>query len=504
MYGNLIYSDYTSEMEARRRPLVRQTVSTMLLLGDLAAISGGFILALLLSPIIKNTFFSSDIVMSITDYAKIQDIFFVWMCPFVVLLFFIKGHYTQRIPWWTQVLNVLVFSVFALLIDGFIRIAIHAEFSRILIFLSWFFSAFLILGTRQIVYKLAKDKGLWDIPTVVIGDVQTVVDTLYAFANDDFTGYRVHTVFLRDQDTTKFKPEELPGKYQNVRVIKNIMNYEQYMEKNMDHFYVIALETYRGEERDRLINTLKRLKSLYAIIPPISRMSLYEMEPRYFFGHDIMLLHAKQTIFSPLGSFLKRAMDIAVSATALLLLSPILIGTMIMLKLEGQGGSLFYGGYRIGRKGQRFACWKFRSMEPDSDHLLDELLEKDPEAREEWEKYRKLKKDPRVTTKTARIIRKTSIDELPQLWNVLVGDMSLVGPRPILDKEIGYFGDSLNEYLEVRPGITGLWQVSGRNETTFERRVYWDSWYVRNWSVWGDIVIMIKTLKVVACGHGAY
>ncbi|MCB1840874.1 MAG: sugar transferase, partial [Alphaproteobacteria bacterium] len=91
-----------------------------------------------------------------------------------------------------------------------------------------------------------------------------------------------------------------------------------------------------------------------------------------------------------------------------------------------------------------------------------------------------------------------------QLWNVFVGDMSLVGPRPILENEVGYFGDSLNEYLQVRPGITGLWQVSGRNETTFERRVYWDSWYVRNWSIWGDIVIMIKTLNVVATGHGAY
>jgi lipopolysaccharide/colanic/teichoic acid biosynthesis glycosyltransferase len=143
-------------------------------------------------------------------------------------------------------------------------------------------------------------------------------------------------------------------------------------------------------------------------------------------------------------------------------------------------------------------------MEPDSDQLLEKLLAEDPAAREEWERYRKLKNDPRVTTRTARLIRKASIDELPQLWNVLVGDMSLVGPRPILENEVAYFGESLNEYLQVRPGITGLWQVSGRNETSFERRVYWDSWYVRNWSIWGDIVILLKTLSVVVTGRGAY
>lgn len=174
-----------------------------------------------------------------------------------------------------------------------------------------------------------------------------------------------------------------------------------------------------------------------------------------------------------------------------------------MLKLEGQNGSVFYGGERIGYKGRPFKCWKFRSMEPDSDYLLENLLSNDSSAKQEWEKYRKLRQDPRITTHTAQIIRKSSIDELPQLWNVLIGDMSLVGPRPILEEEQSYFGSTLKEYMSVRPGLTGLWQVSGRNETSFMQRVHWDNWYVRNWSLWGDIVILIKTPFVLITGKGA-
>lgn len=504
MYGDLIYYDYTEQMNAKRRPLVRQVVSLMILFADLIAISAAFLVSLPVAYFLKSILLGLPASTPLMEYAQIQDVFFVWMCPIALLMFFQKGHYTQRVPWWSQVQHALVISFFGFLIDGFARFAAHVQFSWVLIAVTWALVFALVLFGRLVVRHLAKSRDIWDIPAVIIGDIETVTDTLFAFANDNYTGYKVHTVFLRDRKAGNFDLSNVPSMYGNLRVIRNSHHYTSYIEKNLDHFFVIALETFRGEERDTLINTLNRLNALYAIVPPISRMSLYEMEPRYFFGHDVMLLHSKQTIRAPLGRFLKRAMDIAVSGSALLALSPILLGTILMLKVEGQGGSTFYGGYRIGQRGQRFRCWKFRSMEPNSDHLLEKLIAEDSSVREEWEKYRKLKNDPRVTTRTARLIRKTSIDELPQLWNVLVGDMSLVGPRPILENEVPYFGESLNEYLQVRPGITGLWQVSGRNETSFERRVYWDSWYVRNWSIWGDIVIMLKTLNVVITGHGAY
>ena len=139
----------------------------------------------------------------------------------------------------------------------------------------------------------------------------------------------------------------------------------------------------------------------------------------------------------------------------------------------------------------------------NSNEILSELLANDPIAREEWEKDHKLKNDPRITS-VGHFIRNTSLDELPQLWNVIRGEMSLVGPRPIVDAELEKYGDDVIYYLMVRPGMTGLWQVSGRNDVDYERRVFFDSWYVKNWSLWNDMVILIKTINVVFKRSGAY
>ncbi|MGH1376359.1 MAG: exopolysaccharide biosynthesis polyprenyl glycosylphosphotransferase [Alphaproteobacteria bacterium] len=487
------------------RPLVKETISVTLIFTDIIAMSLSFILALFTAEFLKDTLQPNIYNKPFSDYTNIHDLFFIWMCPIILLTFFQKGHYTQRVPWWSQVHNVLKICIIAFIIDGFTRFAFDMSFSRLLIGLSWIYVFFLTLAGRQIIYLIARRKGLWRIPTIVIGDVETLTDVLHAFSTDHYTGYKVETVCVRDNKKSTLDLETVPKKYDSINIETNVTDYKTYIQNNIDHFFVIALENFRGQERDNIIQTLTQKKALYAIVPPVSRVSLFEMEPRYFFGYDIMLLHAKYPILSIKGRFMKRSTDIALAVTALLLLSPIMLIAGIMLKAEGQGGSIFYGGYRIGKNGKKFKCWKFRSMEPDSDHLLHELLKNDPQANADWEAYRKLKQpDPRVTTKTARIIRKTSIDELPQLWNVIRGDMSLVGPRPILENEFDLFGDSIQEYLRVRPGITGLWQVSGRNDTTFERRIYWDGWYVRNWSFWGDIVIMIKTLRVVLGGSGAY
>ncbi|PCK00432.1 MAG: hypothetical protein COA45_01240 [Zetaproteobacteria bacterium] len=489
----------------KTRPLVKETISITLFFSDMIAMSLSFILALLTAQFLKDLIFPGIYNKPLSDYTMIRDLFFVWMCPIVLFLFFTKGHYTQRVPWWSQVQNVLSVCLMALIMDGFIRFALDMSFSRLLIGLSWVYVFFLTLTGRQIVYAIARKKNIWRIPTILIGDINTITDVLFAFNADLYTGYDIKTVSLRDREAAKgLDMSAIPAQYKDINVIHGKINYHEYIQQNIDHFFVISLETFRGEERDELINALTELKALYAIVPPVSRVSLFEMEPRYFFGYDIMLLHAKTSIFSPMGRFLKRTMDIGIASAALICLSPVILSVMALLKIEGQGGSFFYGGYRIGRNGNKFKCWKLQSMEPNTDHLLHELLERDPEAKAQWEEFRKLRDDPRVTTKTARIIRKTSIDELPQLWNVIIGDMSLVGPRPILDEEVPLFGDAIKHYYQVRPGITGLWQVSGRSDASFDRRVYWDGWYVRNWSVWGDIVIMIKTLRVVLGGSGAY
>lgn len=202
--------------------------------------------------------------------------------------------------------------------------------------------------------------------------------------------------------------------------------------------------------------------------------------------------------------FLKRSMDLTLGSIATVLAIPLFFIIPLCLKFEGQSGSVFYGGTRIGKNGKRFKCWKFRSMEPNTDHLLEDYLANNPHERENWEKYHKLKNDPRVQTLTSKIIRKTSLDEIPQIWNVFRGEMSLIGPRPILESEIEQYGDQIHYYTSVKPGITGKWQVSGRNETTFQQRVKMDTEYVIDWSLFNDIIILLKTVRVVLSGAGAH
>jgi Undecaprenyl-phosphate galactose phosphotransferase WbaP len=198
---------------------------------------------------------------------------------------------------------------------------------------------------------------------------------------------------------------------------------------------------------------------------------------------------------------LKRVFDVLAGGFLMLMLLPIFL--LLAALVAKDGGSPFYGHTRIGQNGRRFKCYKFRSMVRDADKVLKDLLDRDPVARAEWEKDFKLKNDVRVTPVGA-LLRKTSLDELPQLWNVLRGDMSLVGPRPVVEKEIARYGDEAAYYLLAKPGMTGLWQVSGRNDTDYARRVFLDAWYVRNWSLWYDIAILFKTVGVVLRRDGAY
>jgi Undecaprenyl-phosphate galactose phosphotransferase WbaP len=199
---------------------------------------------------------------------------------------------------------------------------------------------------------------------------------------------------------------------------------------------------------------------------------------------------------------LKRCLDLALTVVGGIIVLP-LIGLIAVFIAAESRGTVFYGQERIGRGGRPFKAWKFRSMSRDADQLLAAYLERHPELREEWERDHKLRDDPRVT-RVGRLLRRTSLDELPQLWNVVRGEMSLIGPRPIVRAETERYADMIEMYLRVRPGISGLWQVSGRSDTTYAERVALDSYYVRNWSVWLDLFILAKTVRVVLLGKGAY
>lgn len=219
-------------------------------------------------------------------------------------------------------------------------------------------------------------------------------------------------------------------------------------------------------------------------------------------GNRTLGLVGQERLLLPTNRIIKRLFDVGTVAIGGLLISPVLLVIAVLVKLTSPG-PILYGDVRVGRHGVRFRAWKFRTMVTNAQEVLEEYLEKHPELRDEWLRDRKLKDDPRIT-RVGRVLRQCSLDELPQLWNVLVGQMSLVGPRPILTSEVDEYGYVLPLYFKVLPGITGLWQVSGRNDTTYSQRLTLVASYVRNWSVWLDLCILAKTPVVVLRRDGAY
>ncbi|WP_052119938.1 sugar transferase [Inquilinus limosus] len=197
----------------------------------------------------------------------------------------------------------------------------------------------------------------------------------------------------------------------------------------------------------------------------------------------------------------KRATDIVLSIALLVLFAPLFLACAIMIRRSGRG--IFYSDRRVGRDGRIFYCHKFRTMVPNANKLLADLLQKNPEMRREWESGFKLKKDPRVTA-IGRFLRKTSLDELPQLFNVLKGEMSLVGPRPMYEEEQERWGAAIRYYHSVRPGMTGIWQIYGRSDTDYETRIRLNVEYVRRWSYWRDMALLVMTPRVFFVRSGAY
>ncbi|UYO47715.1 sugar transferase [Rhodopseudomonas palustris] len=205
---------------------------------------------------------------------------------------------------------------------------------------------------------------------------------------------------------------------------------------------------------------------------------------------------------TPVGCASKRTLDLLLALSGLLILAPLLLLCYFATMISSPGPAIFRH-RRVGFNGQRFDCLKFRTMAVDANERLQRLLESDPEAAEEWRQTQKLRRDPRITLVGAAL-RKSSLDELPQLFNVLKGEMSIVGPRPVTEEELSRYGHCSAEYLACRPGLTGLWQVSGRNTTTYDRRVALDSYYANNWSHRLDLRIILVTIPTLLTAYGAY
>jgi Undecaprenyl-phosphate galactose phosphotransferase WbaP len=263
---------------------------------------------------------------------------------------------------------------------------------------------------------------------------------------------------------------------------------------------ILATPHTRREQLAEMVHIVSETFEHVMVMPNLSGVTNSAVVARDLSG--TLAVEIKQNLLNPWAQRLKRALDLFGAVVGGFFICPLLLTIAVVIKLDSPGPVLF-GHRRLGAKDEHFLCWKFRTMHADAERMLNECLQRHPDLQAEWEQNHKLRDDPRVT-RIGRFLRKTSLDELPQLWNVLRGEMSLIGPRPIVDTEVSKYEKDYELYRRIRPGMSGLWQVGGRSGIDYKVRVSMDSYYVRNWSVWLDIIILVRTVKTVLFGRGAY
>lgn len=363
-------------------------------------------------------------------------------------------------------------------------------FSRAVFLVAWVLSLLTVPLTRAALRHGLAAQAWWGYAVVVLGAGKTGQAVVEALRKQPGLGLKA-VAFLDDEKQGQVAGLEVLGRLELAPQVAN--------EWKVRHA-VLAIPS---ASRERLLQVIEQYGSAFPRLILIP--NLFGMASLWVSATDVggMLgLELRHNLLQPWSRFLKRCIDYAGVVFGALLLLPLVGILALAIKLESRG-PVFFAHKRIGKNGKPFKTWKFRTMVHNADEVLRQTLETQPDLRAEWEREQKLKNDPRVT-KVGRWLRRTSLDELPQVWNVLMGEMSLVGPRPIVQAEVERYGDRFALYTQVLPGITGLWQVSGRSDTGYTERVALDTYYVRNWSPWLDLYLIARTVWTLLWSKGAY
>ena len=461
------------------------------LFGDIVAFSVAFVIATFINVSIDDN-------QNIAVWFSTQDKerYATWFgLAFLGIMFFLMRfqHYSDRRPFWDELGDVLRLVSSLALLDMTLVAITRWNSSRLWWLIVWGLAVLTIVWGRMLTRFVLQQWGLWIRPTIIIGHGENATEAAIALQSEPRMGFEVAGYVDVDQ------PQ--PQLTLNGRTLKNIQELEK-LAALPGIQWVIALEHAQADQREHWLRILSQWGATdISVIPAMRGVPLYGTDMAHFFSHEVAMLRVRNNLRRWPARLTKRLFDTSLSALLIMLLSPLMLCIAVALKLEG--GSVFFAHVRVGKKGKRFNCFKFRSMVPNADQALTNLLESNPDLQAQWLKEHKLKDDPRISP-LGEFLRRTSMDELPQLFNVLKNEMSLVGPRPIVEEELEKYGLEKSYYLMVRPGMTGLWQVSGRNDVDYDTRVYLDAWYVKNWSLWYDLAILVKTFKVVLWRRGAY
>jgi Undecaprenyl-phosphate galactose phosphotransferase WbaP len=359
---------------------------------------------------------------------------------------------------------------------------------------AWLFSIFFAPVMRSLVRRICSSFEWWGQPVLIFGGRDAGISNYrYLSLRPHFGLKPVGIIDDLGLRPTKDLPDPPPylGTFEMAPSIAN---------DSRVFWAVVAMPERSSAEVNRVVKMYVRHFPHILVLPELD--GLPTLWNRSFDLGGVHGIRIESNLLLPVPRFLKRLADLSIVIVGGIICLPMIVVIAALVKLSSRGPIVF-SHERISYKGRRFKAWKFRTMYVNADELLNKYLATDPEMKKEWDENQKLRNDPRVT-KVGNLLRKTSLDELPQLWNIIRGEMSLVGPRPIVEEEIKRYGENYGLYTRVVPGLTGLWQVSGRNNTTYAERVNLDSYYVRNWSPWMDMYILARTIKVVIKRDGAY
>lgn len=346
---------------------------------------------------------------------------------------------------------------------------------------------------RQVTKWWLMRAGLWGKPVVVFSSGEPGDRVAALLAREWSLGYKPIAVFGSHPGQDRKHYEATPDE-QSLETASSLAR-----TCGVDTV-IFAMPHTRREHLARLVHWASFDFRNVTVVPNLDEVANAGVVARDFAG--VFGVEIRYNLLDPWVRRIKRALDLMATAAGGIFILPLLLVLGMLVRLES-GGPVFYADKRMGRNGELFSCFKFRTMVPDAEAVLQRLLEMDPRARKEYARYHKLREDPRIT-RVGKFLRKTSLDELPQLWNVLRGEMSLVGPRPYLPRESEAIGVTQSDILRVYPGMTGPWQVSGRSNTSFEERVRMDAHYVRDWSVWLDLVLLARTVKTLMSDRSAF
>jgi Undecaprenyl-phosphate galactose phosphotransferase WbaP len=361
-------------------------------------------------------------------------------------------------------------------------------------FLSWMLALLLVPIGRWLINYALGGRRWWGVPVMILGAGETARTVIRNLQTNRILAYR--PVFCLDDDPMKH------GDCEGVPVVGRLWEAKSLAAEYQITYAIVAMP---GVSREKLMTHMRQWSQVFPhilIVPDLFGIASLWIEPRDVGG--VLGLEVRHNLLSPLNRLIKRTTDVLLAGIVMVLSAPLLAAAAIWIRIVSPGPAL-YRQEREGRGGRPIHILKLRTMFPDAERMLERHLQENPHARAEWDQFCKLRNDPRILPGIGRFLRRTSLDELPQLINILRGEMSLVGPRPFPSYHNERFDEDFRKLrTEVTPGLTGLWQIGARSDGNLDVQARLDSYYVRNWSLWLDLYILVRTARAVINPSGAY